>query len=368
MRALFLPGNSPATIYTHAALATAVRNAGHEVFMGGIEWVLPDITAVGLPAVRISPLALEDVMAFMAGMPTDPEGAARAAGRVYAEIAVDGLKPLLETAEHWRPDVVVGNPMFYGAPLLAHHLGVPTVLQEWDRGDASIYHPGALEVLRPVLDDLGLDGLPEPDLRIDVGPPSLRPDGAPGARPMRFVPANPQRAVEPWMYGRGDRPRVAITGGSRVFQGDTLHALAEGVAALGVEVVVAAPEPVAEGLRARIPEVRAGWIPLDVLAPTCDVIVHHGGGATDMTAIASGVPQLIAIQDVSAVEMRRLAEAGAGIMLEEDRQRPEDIVDGCRALLSSPGYRERAQELAAENAAQPHPGELVGAIEELVGG
>ncbi|MFE6306506.1 nucleotide disphospho-sugar-binding domain-containing protein [Nocardiopsis sp. NPDC057823] len=367
MKALFIPGNSPATVYTHAALATAVRNAGHEVFMAGIQWVIPDIVSVGLPAVRTSPIDLDDVMAFMAGMPADPEGAARAAGRVYAEIGVESLDPLVKMAEHWRPDLVVGSPMYYGAALLAQRLSVPWVMLEWDRGDASIYHPGAMEVLRPVLDGLGLDRLPGPDLHIDVCPPSLRPEGAPESVTMRFVPANPQRHLEPWMYTRADRPRVAITGGSRVFQGDRLARTARAIGALGVEVVVAAPEPVAEQVRESDPQVRAGWVPLDVLAPTCDVIVHHGGGATDMTSMACGVPQLIVIQDVSAVEMRRIADAGAAIMLDPDRQEVEDIARACSTLLDSPSYRARARELAAENAAQPGPAAMVERLERLVG-
>ncbi|GLW09407.1 dNTP-hexose glycosyl transferase [Microtetraspora sp. NBRC 13810] len=368
MKALFIPGNSPATIYTHAALATAVRNAGHSVFVAGINWLLPDIASVGLSAVQISPLSEADVFAFMAQMPEDPEELARASGRVYAEIAVEGLQPLLEMSEYWRPDVVVGGPMFYGAPLLAHHLSIPSVLLEWDRGDASIYDPGAMEVLRPVLDELGIDRLPGPDLRIDICPPSLRPSDAPPAQLMRFVPVNPQRALEPWMYAKGDRPRVCITGGSRVFRGDALRRLAAGIGKLGVEVIIAAPEPVAAQLREELPDVRAGWIPLDVLAPTCDAIVHHGGGATDMTSLASGVPQLIAIQDVSVVEMRRLADAGAAIMLGPDEQQSENIVAACEELLANPDYRDRARGLAQEIATLPPPAEVVGLLENLATG
>jgi len=368
MKALFIPGNSPATIYTHAALATAVRNLGHSVFVAGINWLLPDIASMGLTPVQISPLSEADVIAFMAQMPEDFDEAARAAGRVYAEIAVEGLGPLLDMAEHWRPDVVVGGPMFYGAPLLAHHLAIPSVLLEWDRGDASIYTPGAMEVLRPVLAELGLDRLPDPDLRIDICPPSLRLPDAPPAQMMRFVPTNPQRPLEPWMYAKGDRPRVCVTGGSRVFQGDALRRLAIGITELGVEVVIAAPEAVAVQLREELPDVRAGWIPLDVLAPTCDVILHHGGGATDMTALASGVPQLIAIQDVSGVEMRRLADAGAAIMLSEDEQQPGNIVSACSELLANPKYRDRARGLAGEIALLPPPAEVVTHLEALATG
>ncbi|MFC4560984.1 nucleotide disphospho-sugar-binding domain-containing protein [Nocardiopsis mangrovi] len=369
MRILFIPGNSPSPIFSHASLAHAARSCGHEVIVGGIEWVLPDIAAIGLPAVKIADVTEADAAEFMGSAPPDPAEQAAAVGRIYSQIALQSQEPLLRMAERWRPDLIVGGSMFYAAPLLAHRLGVPAVRLEWDRVDAAMYAPGAREVLAPALAERGLDALPDPALWIDICPPGLREPGQDrGRRPMRWLPVNPQRTLEPWMYGKGDRPRVYITAGARLFGGEPLSHMARAVADLGVEVVIGAPERVAADLRAELPGIDIGWVPLDVLAPTCDLILHHGGGVTDMTALHFGVPQLIVNQDISGDAMGRLADYGAAMMLEPGRHGAADIAKACGRMLGDPRFRERAGTLAAEMAALPSPVEVVGLLEGLAGG
>ena len=75
------PGQQSVSDFSHAALATAARNAGHQVFVGGIEWALPNIASVGLPPVKISPVSMEEVGAFMGAMPEDPAEQVKAVGR-----------------------------------------------------------------------------------------------------------------------------------------------------------------------------------------------------------------------------------------------------------------------------------------------
>ncbi|CAM5723349.1 DNTP-hexose glycosyl transferase OS=Streptomyces fumanus OX=67302 GN=GCM10018772_37070 PE=4 SV=1 [Streptomyces fumanus] len=207
MKILFIPGNSPYPIFSHTPLATAARNAGHQVFMGGIDWVLPNIASVGLPAVKISPVSMEEVSAFMGAMPEDPAEQLKAVGRVYAEIAVDSLDRLLDLADHWRPDLVVGGGMFYTAPLLADHLGIPSVRLEWDRIDSRAYDPGAEPVLAPVLAELGLDKVPAPTCgwtcaRPACGPRTRSPPSScAGCRATRRSP-----------WSRGCTPRATAPG------------------------------------------------------------------------------------------------------------------------------------------------------------
>lgn len=172
---------------------------------------------------------------------------------------------------------------------------MPYVRHAWDGANPVQLDPYANEELQPELRQLGLNQLPEPAAFIDICPPSLRPPGMGRAQRMRWIPGNLQRKLEPWMYSRGSVRRICVTSGSRVSFSDShdfLHALVENVASLEAEIVVAAPEDAAAKLRERLPGIRTGWIPLDVVAPTCDVIVHHGGGVTSMTAINAGTPQL----------------------------------------------------------------------------
>ncbi len=367
MKVLFIPGNSPQPIFSHAPLVNAVRSAGHQVLVGGINWVLPTIAGVGLPAVQISPLSEEEVGAFIASMPTDPESWAHSVGKVYAEIALSSLPNLMELAEHWRPDIVVGGGMFYTAPLLAHQLGIPSVRVEWDRNDTRPYDPGAEPVLRPLLDELGLAAVPGPDLWLDVCPPSLRPADAkdPERRPMRWVPLNAQKPLQPWMYTQPARPRVYLTRGARMPDVADLAATAKHLLELDVEVVVGTSEQLAEPLREQLPEVRAGFVPLDVLAPTCDLVVHHGGGGTDMNALHAGVPQLIVEPEYPAVAISTLVGSGAGLLVDDADDVPRGVGDAAKELLGNPAYRTRARALSAEIAELPPPARFVPQFEEL---
>lgn len=378
MKILFVAGGSPATVFALAPLATAARNAGHQVFMASNDAMMPVVAGAGLPAVAVTPHPIShfittDRNGIPLTIPQDPVRQALFTGRWFARMAAASMATLHRLSATWRPDVVVGGTMCYAAPLLATRLGVPYVRQAWDAIEADQIHPGADQELRPELAELGLDKLPEPDLFIDICPPSLRPDKATAAQPMRFVPANRQAELKPWMYTKGDRPRVCVTSGSRVVPGPSydqnykfLRTLVETIGELDVEMVVAAPEEVAADLRAELAGVLAGWIPLDVVAPTCDLLVHHAGGVTSLTALNAGVPQVLVPKGAVLVPpAERIARFGAARTIGPDQDDPETIAAACAAVLADPSYRDRAMALSAEIATMPPPAELVGLLETL---
>ncbi|MEN8655959.1 glycosyltransferase [Streptomyces sp. 21So2-11] len=380
MKVLFLTGGSPSTVFGLTPLATAVRNAGHEVFMGTTGELTPYVTGVGLPAVTLSELTRQDFMSkgpagLPEEMPEDPAQQMRLVGTWYGRLATACLDALDELVKVWRPDVVVGGTLAYAAPVIAARIGVPYVRHLWDTLEWSGYDVGATGQLAPELAGLGIAGLPDPDLWIDVCPPSLQSGDTPQAQLMRWTPANLQRPLEPWMYTRPRGGRVCVTGGSRVtndeafdflgVNGSRLHGLAQTVQGLGKELVIAAPEEVAAKLRQDL-GVRAGWIPLDVLTPTCDLLVHNDGGLSSLTGMHAGVPQLCVPKLASAVAPAlRLAEYGAAITLLPEDDTPENVVEACRALLSDPSYRRRAQDLVQEIGRSPLPHDIVPMLEKL---
>ncbi|MER7670872.1 nucleotide disphospho-sugar-binding domain-containing protein [Kitasatospora sp. NPDC096128] len=379
MRILFVAAGSPATVFALAPLATAARNAGHQVFMAANADMMPVVVEAGLPGLPTTELPIKhfittDRNGRPEAIPADPVGQALFTGRWFARMAAASLAGMLELTRDWRPDVVVGGTMSYVAPLLAAHLGVPHVRQTWDAIDADGIHPGADAELRPELAELGLDRLPDPDLFIDICPPSLRPAHAAPARAMRYIPANRQRRLEPWMYTKGERPRVCVTSGSRVAKESYdknyafLRDLADSMAAWDVELIVAAPEEVAASLRAELPdaELRAGWVPLDVVAPTCDLLVHHAGGVSTLTGLNAGVPQLLIPKGaVLETPARRIADYGAAVTLLPGQDTSDGIAAACQDLLAQPAYRKHAQELSHEISAMPQPAQLVAALEQL---
>ncbi|MFD8571780.1 glycosyltransferase [Streptomyces sp. NPDC059639] len=377
MRILFVASGSAATVHALAPLATAARSSGHEVLMAAHAEAVDAVTGVGLPAVALTDRPLwefftRDRAGGALTVPDDPGRGGPFAGRAFGRMAAANIGALLELARAWRPRVVVGGTMSYAAGLLGARLGVPVVRQAWDISDARPIHPGADEELRPELRALGLDRLPAPDLEIDICPPSLRPAGAPAARSMRWTPGNGQRPLKPWMYVRGERTRVCLTAGSRASRGgpektyEFLRDMTQALYALDVELVVAAPDDVASELRAEFPAVRAGWFPLDVVAATLDLVVHHGGGVTMLTAMNAGVPQLIFPNGPLAVEAAgRLARHGASRTLLPGGNSAREAAVAAAQLLSDPSCRQHAGALAREMAGLPRASELVHAIECL---
>ncbi|MFJ8535844.1 nucleotide disphospho-sugar-binding domain-containing protein [Streptomyces sp. NPDC093591] len=378
MKMLFLTGGSPATVFALAPLATAARLQGHEVLVASPDEMVAFASAVGLPTVPVTDGTMRRFMFSdrdnrALDLPAGPQERLHFNGRGFGRFAAASLPALRELVADWAPDLVVGGSLCYAAPLIAHEIGVPFVRHTWDLGEPPGIDAGAADELAPELSALGLAGLPETHLWVDICPPSLRAPSSLGPRQsMRFVPYNEQRALKPWMYRSGDRPRVCVTAGSRVSHEAELAYLQElldSVADLDVELVVAAPEAVAKDLKADPDRVRAGWIPLDVLLTTCRLIVHHGGGQTSLTALNAGVPQLL-IPNIPKMlpPCERISDRGAAITLPEDRQTPARLRAAAEEILHTPSYLASARAIRAEIAEQPVPAEVVAGLEALVHG
>lgn len=378
MRFLFVSGGSAGAVFPITPLALAARNAGHEVIVGATENVMPLVAATGLPGVPITSRTMFDFMQHdrhgnHMPIPKDPHERNLYNGRGMARLAVGSMEGLVPLVERWQPDVLVAGALSYAAPLVAHRFGLPWVRHALNMGEPSIIDLSAAAELAPELDELGLATVPEPDMFVEICPPGARrPDAGP-AQFMQYVPFNTQRALEPWMYTKGDRPRVLVSAGSRVsadYEADALSTLVEKVSALDVELLIAAPQEIADALGDLPDNVRAGWLPLDVVLRTCDLLVHRAGGNTMLHAIVCGVPQLVIPAMPKQVGMAaRLSDYGAAIMLTSGQDdSPENVVEACRELLEDPTYTARTEELSKEIAGLPTPHDVTLAIAEMVRG
>ncbi len=360
MKILFTAGGTQSIVFGVAPLATAARNAGHEILLVIHEPATKTAEVLGLPAVTIKP---------------EPIRGQRFTG---ASARLDALQGL---AEDWPPDLVIGG-LSHVPGVLATRLKVPYVRQAWvpmaekDRTDK--------EELQPDVERLGLTELPPPALFIDVTPPSLRPSHDADLQPMRWIPNNRQRPIEQWMYTRPmSRRRVLITSGTRTILRDpadsSMRHLVDQLTLAGAEVLIAAPEGADETCIAdlsaelgapQLGDARIDWIPLDVVAPTCDLAVHLGAAVTAMTFINAGVPQLI-IPGNRYGEAVAQALSGFGAALtvtpqQEPEQDPAEVIAaGCREMLSSPGYAQRARALATEISTLPTPPDVIHTLATL---
>ncbi|MEU1013222.1 glycosyltransferase [Streptomyces sp. NPDC005890] len=376
LRMLFVAAGSPATVFALAPLATAARNAGHDVVVAATEDMVPVVVEAGLPGV---PATRRSMRAYMfetrdgtpLALPADTATRLRFGGHGFGRLAAGSLPALRALSRDWRPDIVVGGTLSFAAALLAVELGVPYVRHAWDMGEPVEMDHGAAEELAPELARLGLPRLPDPQLWIHICPPSVLAPDAPAGAVMRFVPTGRQRRLEPWMYTATDRPRICVTAGSRVSGEQDVDHLERLVAEVArtdarAEVVIAAPDDVAAALTARRPEVRAGWLPLATVLRTCRALVHAGGGQTALTAMQAGVPQLVVPNMPKLVpHSQRLSAYGAAVTLLPGQDTPEAIAAACHRLVTAPSYTERSRELAAEMAALPGPAEVLASVEEL---
>lgn len=390
MKILFITTGSQATYYATAPLASAARNAGHQVMAAAHEPWVETAEAIGLPTFCYSAEPIRHFMAQATGkglqFPVDlGDEAMFGQGRGFARMGLAGVKTLLDLAKDWTPDVVVGNSQSYAAMLLAAHLKIPYVRQiEYLGIPITGIDPGAEAELRPEMERLGVDGLLEPDLLLDATPPSLRPSYAPTtAQHVRWIPSNPQRLLERWMYTRPEgRRRVLITSGFRsvMFRnpGWGMSLLVSELSKLDCEVLVAASPGAAERYGAELGDARVGWIPLDVAATTCEMAIHHGGATTATTFIINSVPQLIIPENPPEfwpnyhrkAIATAISEFGAGKMLwpraeAPDKEPGEVIAAAAKELLTEPSYTERTQFLAKEIASLPSPAEIVPMLEAL---
>ncbi|MGV4929383.1 DUF1205 domain-containing protein [Streptomyces sp. BHT-5-2] len=376
MKMLFVAGPTPSNAFALAPLATAARDEGHQVFMSTLKERTSVVAGLGLPAIAATTSPIADIKATRRSgereiVPDDvdhPEFI-QYTGRWFGRVAAESLVQLREVAAGWRPDIVIGGPHAYAAALLAHELSVPWVRHTWAALDTVGIHVGSEGELQPELRQLGLDGIPQPDLLIDNCPPGVRWAGAAPAQQVRWVPINSQNPVEPWMYTRGERRRVCVTGGSMAARDNNfelIRSMVDSLAVLDAEIVIPAPEEVAAELRNQCDGIRAGWIPLDVLMPTCDLIVHHAGGLTGQTAMISGVPQLLLPQEKKVRRAAQLvADYGAAINLLPDEVTPDSVAKALQTLIEDSAYKDRSQALGREIAAMPSPSEVVGVLEDL---
>ncbi|MDP9796809.1 UDP:flavonoid glycosyltransferase YjiC (YdhE family) [Catenuloplanes nepalensis] len=380
MKILFIAGPTKSSLFGLAPLAIAARTGGHRVVMASTAEVVPTALGIGLPAFPMTPLSFTHLMTVgrdgeSLRIPADEAELSTFVGHMFGRLTAAGLPALRDLATGWRPDLIVGGPHAYAAPLLAAEFGVPCVrhLLTGNTIDREGTHPGVDEELRPELAGLGLDRVPGFDLAIDIFPASTRIDAVtPGQPvcPMQWIPTNQQGAAEPWMLTRGARRRVLVTAGSLVTRTHNfafLSGLARTFAALDVDLVIAAPEDVGAALRDEPGVLHAGWVPLDLIMPTCDLIVHHSGTMTALTALHAGVPQLIVPQESRFIGWaQNLAVLGTAITLRPGEADPELLASAGKSLLTEASYAEAAATLAAEIAGMSLPGAVLGVLDDLV--
>ncbi|MEV7774459.1 nucleotide disphospho-sugar-binding domain-containing protein [Kitasatospora sp. NPDC086791] len=368
MRILFTGPASAGHLFPMVPTAQALRAAGHEVLFACGQ-PLDQLRGAGFPIVELGDgRVLRDLfedrlqgkIEYVAAGKSQEEIFDRAA-LLFAHasrLSVDGL---LETATGWGADLIVHDSFEAAAPLVATLLKIPSVVNNFGVKPGLPMAGLLASHFTDVYERHGLDG-PAAAIALNVGPLGGDPDGL----PMRYVPYNGGGVVPTEFLRPADRPRIVVTLG-------TVLAELDGVRAV-VRLVEAAAEVDADFLLAvggadltplgTLPDNVRGlpWVPLNELLGRADVLIHHGGSGTMLTALQAGLPQLLLPQGADHfINAEALTATGAAL------SSASDAVDTALLdrLVTDPGLRDAAHRLRAENAALPSPAALVPALEAL---
>lgn len=369
MRILFTTLGLAGHFFPLVPLGWACRAAGHDVLVACPEDYVPTALRTGLPATSSGPgwpgRRTGDLPSSF-GLP----GQRYEHGRLFGRTAARNLATTRSIVRSWRPDLVVSERAEFAGPIAAYADGIPQVELHWGAAALPEYRSGAESELRGPLTALGIDELPAPAIRVNPWPPSLRQPYAARHWSIRYVPYNGEARVRDWMLGSRDRPRVCVTLGTVVPKSGHGRFAAASVpiltalARLDAEFVVAVDDSVAAGWPTLPDNVsRVGRMPLSPVLAACDLVVHHGGQGTSLTALDAGLPQLmLPVFDDQLDNADAVAAAGAGVVLPPDGTTPSTVSDHCAELLAQPRFRSAARKVAAEIAAQPSPVEVANMV------
>ncbi|MFD9075900.1 activator-dependent family glycosyltransferase [Streptomyces lasiicapitis] len=422
MRILFTAYAVRTHFFSMVSLAHALDTAGHEVRVASQPELVPEITRAGLTAVPVGrdhqlwrvlrarhgderwsalpPFDVADVPGELLSLEYLRAGYADVVPwwfRLVNEPLVDELVGL---CRWWEPDLVVWEPGTFAGAVAARACGAAHGRLTWgvdffgrvreqfvrlaaaeSAAGGSSGGSGGVPGGDPLGEWLGeLAGrygvgfdeeLTTGQFTVDQLPEAFRLEANIGYVPMRFGVYNGVSVVPRWLWEAPVRPRVGFTLGLSAVErlagySVSVVEILKALAGLDVEVVAALSG--AEGVRAELEGSGVGadrvrveeFVPLAALAPTCAVMVHHGGFGTIGTTSLHAVPQLALAEQLDAIWLARgVTSYGAGTDLRVAEATGERVAHEVRRMLTETSYAEGARRLRADMLAMPAPAEAV---------
>lgn len=375
-RVMFTAAPGAGHVFPMIPLAWALRAAGHEVLLVTGGRGLAAAAKSGLPFADYAPTMTGQEVSdhitrqFPAHLPSPASrilNLTEAAERV-CHIARFGVDETVRIAEHWRPDLVVHDPLNVAGPVCGAKFHVPTVQHLWGFARAAGLSTELHRLLRDDFDRNGAAGLPESTTVLDVAPPSMltaRPEGW----SLRYVPHNGAGNLPDWLLDSAParRPRIAVTLGTEITAGPGLGLfarIAQAAEEVDADFVFAVGADPAQ-LGTLPPNVRAErWLPFAALLAQCSAAMHHGGAGTTMAALATGLPQLLMPNGADHfANGTAVAARGAGLMAETHDIDPRLLTQ----LIEDDKLRESAAEVRAEITAMPTPAAVAARLATMPG-
>jgi len=348
----------------------AARRHRHEVLVAGplaIEGLVTDAPfwACGEPAEG-------DVAEIREQLPVaNAQQAAVLANReLFGRLATTAMLPRMEDAiVSWRPDVVLRDPCEYSSAVVAARRGVPMAQVAISLADAEWQ---SISVAGPAL-EAHRSGLVE-ELRASAYltrfPASFDPSQFPTTVRVRDAPAAVTGRLPDWWNG-SSAPLIYVTLGTVL--GHMSHAegayrtVLQAVADLDVRVLMTVGRRFDPSSLGAIPanvHIEA-WVDQLEVFGEASLVVCHGGSGTTLGALASGLPMvLIPMFADQFANARKVADAGAGVVVEppeahDGRREVIGVADvsrigsAIRSALGTGGHRESSARVAKEMSMAP---------------
>lgn len=386
MRILFTTHPAYGHFHPLLALASAARDAGHDVRFATSARFVPVVEGAGFPGIGVG---LDWLEADKSTIPDELKPAPDSTLEQYfAQQFVTApaerfARGVVDHAVTWGPDLVVRERTEFGGSIAAAALGIPVAAVQV--ASPGLMTPAVFAAIDPPYNQArtGLRLGPDEALAalqsqvvLSFAPPSLHdplvalPPNFVSFRPVALDHAASDR-LPAWADSLGrTRPLVYATLGTVFNNPDyQLPFFPSVLAGLGGEpldlVVTVGPnvDPAALGPQPANVQV-VSYVPQSLLFPRCAAIVCHGGFGTVISAIEHGVPLLVvpfgADQPINARSVERLE---LGLVIAEDEVTPGRVRDAVRSLLAEPRWRTNVAAIRDEAARLPGMDDAVELLE-----
>ena len=412
MRVLFVTHAERTHFLGMVPLAWALRNAGHEVRVASQPELTEVITGAGLTAVPVGKdHMLHRLLTHGASLDPDAPPPFDMAENRPEKLTWEYLRrgyhdelvpwwwrvvndpmigELTAFCRHWKPDLVIWEPVTYAGAIAAKACGAAHARMLWSldlftrmRGHylrareqhAPHERDAMAEWLGARATKAGTtfsEEMTSGHFTIDPTPTSLRLPSPHTYLPVRYIPYNGTAVIPPWLHTPPTKPRVCLTLGTSATErldgySVSVQDILTHLADLDLDIIATLPEKQQAELH-HIPDNTrlVSFVPLHALAPTCSAVIDHGGPGTVFTVASRGVPQLMVPKLFDEPLLaENLAGRGAGLVMRSGDASGPRVREHLLRLLEEPSFTESAGRLRAEIEAMPTPNELVPQLERL---
>jgi len=360
-------------------LAQQLEQRGHQVVVASEPAFAEVVRSRGLDHVGVGrDLTLDDIMAVLPHIlevaPEDQN--AYAVPRLFVELrAHNAADDLVTVMRDWQPDVVVREPAEFASwaiaeqsaiPHVTVNIGMATSAREWDT------------LVGPWFADLGSRVGAE---RLDASSLyrylvlSFAPAGyqdwshTPTAMEFRPEPIATTVPLDSRILDFDDRPLIYATLGTEFYNAELMDSIISAALDNDCNVVATTgPQGDPDEIDPHSPRVVvASWIPQDALLDRTTAVICHGGAGSTAGPLVRGVPLVVVPRGADQfLHAKRVEELGVGMMLPSDQQSKADIGGALASALSTPKYREAAQQVAQATALLPGIDQAIAQLEQLV--